>query len=114
MRLEDDHDGSTYAYGETTFTRIPRQGDAGADLAALVYAALKFRITPSTVILAEEVGVEIENCATTEKCDFLYAPELLNPRGGDAGSTRLRFLVEVAGPHASERRKRKSLKRYAN
>ncbi len=93
VRLDDDHDGSTYAYGETTFTRIPRQGDAGADLAALS-TPLEIPSNPLDRDLAEEVGVEIEN-AHNGKVRLPLRPELLNPEGVMQGAL-VALLVEVA------------------
>jgi len=77
VRLEADE--MLYAYGETTFSRIPREGESAPDVASLS--------TPETIghnplerPLADEVGIEIVDAAAGA-VRLPLRPALRNPEG---------------------------------
>ena len=93
VQLEDELSGTPYAYGETTFTRIPRRGSADVDIAALS-TPLDIPNHPLDRDLADEVGVEVEDGRPGEVRLPLRA-QLLNPEGVMQGAL-IALLIEVA------------------
>jgi acyl-coenzyme A thioesterase PaaI-like protein len=77
VRLESD--GAVYAYGQTTFARIPRAPEQARDLEQLS-TPLVIKSHPLDRPLDQEVGLEIAN-ASEGHLLLPFRPALLNPEG---------------------------------
>jgi acyl-coenzyme A thioesterase PaaI-like protein len=86
-------DGATYAYGHTSFMRVPRKDRGAEDLAALVLPSSIERV-PLERPLAEHVGIAIADPARGH-VEVELREELRNPEGVMQGAL-VAFLAELA------------------
>ncbi len=82
-----------YAYGQTTFTRIPRRGSETPDPASLATPRVLAH-HPLTEPLEQAVGIELVD-ARAGRVQLPFRPALLNPEGVLQGAL-VALVVEVA------------------
>jgi acyl-coenzyme A thioesterase PaaI-like protein len=92
-------EGATFAYGQTSFTRVPRAGDAPADTESLSMPKVIQQV-PLDQCLPEAIGVEVidaaRGCVRLELLDGLRNPE------GIMQGTVVAVLVEAAAEALAE------------
>jgi len=92
---------TVYAYGETTFARIPRAPEDAKSVAELS-TPLEIPSHPLAKPLAEEVGIEVIDAAQGH-VSLVMRPALRNPEGVMQGAL-VALVVECAALAASEAR----------